>query len=199
MHVKIRGREVSAQVEPIRSGYFLRSHVNEVFGIQPGSILEVNGVSCIVKFLIDGDPGEREVWAILLTVGDRTVIDRPRLPGKIDAVPRPLRTGRVRPAGDVSHPGVTSVSNSTRWLGSSMYVCQICGGMVPPRTPAIRVIVDRRPKQYPFRHHANVFHRPDSNGKVKEHTTDDRGGVGWEIAREVLSCAACVDAMPTLE
>lgn len=74
-----------------------------------------------------------------------------------------------------------------------MYVCQICGSVVPPRTPAIRVIVCRRSKHYPFRHHANVFLRPDSNGKVKEHTTHDPGGVGWEIAREVLSCAACAE------
>lgn len=74
-----------------------------------------------------------------------------------------------------------------------MFVCQICGGIVPPRTPAIRVVTSRRPKQYPFRIHANVFYRPDSNGKVKEHKTDDPGGVGWEVAQEVLSCPACAD------
>ena len=68
MPVRIRGRRVNAQVEPIRSGYFLRSHVNEVFGIQPGSILEVDGAACVVKYLIAGDPGESEVWAILLRV-----------------------------------------------------------------------------------------------------------------------------------
>ena len=68
MCVRIRGRQVNARVEPIRSGYFLRSQVNEVFGIQPGSILEVDGFCCVVKYLITGDPGETEVWAILLPV-----------------------------------------------------------------------------------------------------------------------------------
>ncbi len=68
MYVKVRGREVNAEVQAIRDGYFLRSSVNEVFGIQPGSILEVNGSSCVVKYLIAGDRGETEVWAILLPV-----------------------------------------------------------------------------------------------------------------------------------
>ena len=76
MCVRIRGRQVNAHVEPIRSGYFLRSHVNEVFGIQPGSILEVVGSCCVVKYLIAGDPGEVEVWAILLPV--RTLQACPR-------------------------------------------------------------------------------------------------------------------------
>jgi len=33
-----------------------------------GSILEVDGHACVVKYLIAGDPGEPEVWAILLLV-----------------------------------------------------------------------------------------------------------------------------------
>jgi hypothetical protein len=74
-----------------------------------------------------------------------------------------------------------------------MFLCQLCGGVVPPRIPATRVVVNRRPKQYPFRFEANVFYRPDpkKEGKIKEHKTDDPGGVGWEIAREVLACPRC--------
>lgn len=60
MPVRIRRRQVNAQVEPIRSGYFLSSHINEVFGIQPGGILEVDGASCVVKYLIAGDPASRK-------------------------------------------------------------------------------------------------------------------------------------------
>ena len=71
MPLKVRGRRVNVHVAPIRSGYFLRGHVNEVFGIQPGSILEVDGASCVVKYLIAGDAGETEVWAILLPVSKR--------------------------------------------------------------------------------------------------------------------------------
>ena len=72
MSVRIRGREVPAEVQAIRSGYFLRSPINAVFGIQPGSIIEVNGASCVVKYLITGDPCDPEVWAILLPVRERS-------------------------------------------------------------------------------------------------------------------------------
>lgn len=72
-----------------------------------------------------------------------------------------------------------------------MFLCQLCGRVAPPRTPAARVVVIRRPKQYPFRHRANTFRRPDRDGKLKEHHTDDPGGAGWEVAREVFACPAC--------
>jgi hypothetical protein len=72
-----------------------------------------------------------------------------------------------------------------------MFVCKLCGGVVPPRTPAALVVIHRRTKQHPFRAEANVFYRPDNKGKVKEVVTDDPGGVGWEIAREVLACPEC--------
>jgi hypothetical protein len=72
-----------------------------------------------------------------------------------------------------------------------MFICQLCGGAVPPRTPAARVVTQRRPKRYPFRSRANHFTRLNENGKKKEHWTDDPGGAGWEIAAEVLACPAC--------
>ena len=80
-----------------------------------------------------------------------------------------------------------------------MFVCQICGRIVPPRTPAARIVVARRPKQYSFRHNANIYYRPDSNGKVKEHQSDDPGGVGWEIVREALACPDCAGRFPQRE
>ena len=67
----------------------------------------------------------------------------------------------------------------------------MCGGIVPPRTRAIRVVVRRRPKPYPYRSQANIIYRPDPRGKMKAHAIDDPGGVGWEIAREVLACPKC--------
>jgi hypothetical protein len=72
-----------------------------------------------------------------------------------------------------------------------MFNCQLCGATVPPRTPASRVVVRRRNKQYPFRPGANVFRRPDAQGKKKEHKSDDPGGVGWEVASEALACPRC--------
>ncbi|WP_157469507.1 hypothetical protein [Gemmata sp. SH-PL17] len=77
-----------------------------------------------------------------------------------------------------------------------MFVCQLCGATVPPRTPAARVIVTRRPKQYPFRPNANVFYRPELSGKIKEHKSNDPGGVGWEIAREAFACPTCAATGP---
>jgi hypothetical protein len=76
MSVTIRGRRVSVEVQPIRNGFFLKGHVNDVFGLQPGSILEVDGGSCVVKYLIASDPGESEVWAILMPVRTRSVESR---------------------------------------------------------------------------------------------------------------------------
>lgn len=83
-----------------------------------------------------------------------------------------------------------------RRTGSTMFVCQLCGATVPPRTPAARVITSRRPKQYPFRPNANMFWRVNDEGKHKEHKTHDPGGVGWEIAAQVLACPACAAAAP---
>lgn len=71
-----------------------------------------------------------------------------------------------------------------------MFVCQLCGVSVPPRTPVARVITRQRVKQYPHRSRANTFFRPDNDGKRKAHHTDDPGGTGWEIAAEARACAA---------
>lgn len=73
MSVRIRGHEVSAEVRPIRNGFFLRAAIHAAFGLQAGSIVEVNGATCVVKFLIPGDPCEPETWAILMPV--RRAID----------------------------------------------------------------------------------------------------------------------------
>ena len=67
-----------------------------------------------------------------------------------------------------------------------MYRCQICGGVVPAHSPAIRQVVETRRREYPFRSKANPFRK---DGKVEK--TDDPGGVGREIVREILVCQAC--------
>lgn len=74
-----------------------------------------------------------------------------------------------------------------------MFLCQLCRKIVPPRTPATRVVVNRRPKQYPFRFDANIIYVPDKKGKMKEATTNDPGGTGWEIAAEMLACPNCAN------
>jgi hypothetical protein len=44
---------------------------------------------------------------------------------------------------------------------------------------------------YPSRARANTFGRTDEKGKRKEYHSDDPGGKGQEVAREVLVCSAC--------
>ena len=72
-----------------------------------------------------------------------------------------------------------------------MFVCGFCGAVTPPRTPAVKVVTARRDVHYPFRPKANRLFRLDSSGKVKERFTDDPGGVGWGVLREVLACPPC--------
>lgn len=67
-----------------------------------------------------------------------------------------------------------------------MYRCQLCGGVVPANTPAIRQVVETRKRKYPFREKANRFSK---NGKIKE--SDDPGGVGHETVREIVVCPGC--------
>ena len=61
--------------------------------------------------------------------------------------------------------------------------------IIPAGTPAIKVAVKFRPTEYPSRPKAN---KQRIKRKVKRF--DDPGGAGYEIAKEVLSCAACADA-----
>jgi hypothetical protein len=72
-----------------------------------------------------------------------------------------------------------------------MFRCQLCQCVVPPRTAAQQVVLKRRKKRYPYRSAANTFFRINENGKRKEHQTDDPGGEGEEIVKEMLVCPDC--------
>ncbi len=71
-----------------------------------------------------------------------------------------------------------------------MFQCQLCGAVVPPRTPCHRLVVRTRPVKYPCRREVNRVVRL-VKGKRKERLTDDPGGSGQTIVREVLACPAC--------
>jgi hypothetical protein len=66
----------------------------------------------------------------------------------------------------------------------------MCQGVVPPGTPAQRVVVQRRRKVYSFRSRANLVIRWERPKRKREHR-DDPGGEGQEIVREVLACPSC--------
>lgn len=73
-----------------------------------------------------------------------------------------------------------------------MFRCKKCQCVVPPRTPAHRLIVQRRSKEYPYRSKANVVVRRTSlDKKPKKQYLDDPGGIGEETVSEVVVCPAC--------
>lgn len=77
------------------------------------------------------------------------------------------------------------------WL-DCMFRCQLCARVSPPRTPAHRLVLQTRQKKYPHRREAHLHVYLDERGKRKEKKVDDPGGVGTEIAREVVVCGECV-------
>ena len=74
-----------------------------------------------------------------------------------------------------------------------MFKCQICKTIVPPHTKATRIVVSTRVVRYPHRFDANRIRYINHAGKRKVRHVDDRGGVGREIAREVVACPACAE------
>jgi hypothetical protein len=72
-----------------------------------------------------------------------------------------------------------------------MFRCPLCQRVVPPRTPAQRLVLRRRSKVYPYRSRANTFVRTNEAGKRKEYHTDDPGGAGQEIVAEMTACPDC--------
>lgn len=72
-----------------------------------------------------------------------------------------------------------------------MFQCQICESIVPPHVKATRIVLSTRLVRYPYRDKANRIPFINHAGKRKIRLVDDRGGVGREIAREVVACPAC--------
>jgi hypothetical protein len=77
-----------------------------------------------------------------------------------------------------------------------MFRCEVCSCVVPLRTRSRRLVIASRKRDYPYRPKANIHRYLDlSSGrpKKKEKLTDDPGGIGREIVREVKVCPACAD------
>jgi hypothetical protein len=67
-----------------------------------------------------------------------------------------------------------------------MYRCQLCNRVSRPGERATKVVVERRPTEYPSRGKAQ---RARSGRRSKYQ--DDPGGAGYEIAKEAMACATC--------
>ena len=74
-----------------------------------------------------------------------------------------------------------------------MFQCQHCGNVVPPRTSAETVVVETRPRVYPWREEAQraVFR----GGRLHKPKHDDAGGRGRETIREIRVCPPCKRAL----
>ena len=67
-----------------------------------------------------------------------------------------------------------------------MYQCQQCSTAVSSKTPSYLLTVQQRKKQYPVRPKVNI-HRKEGKTKV----TDDPGGTGFEVTKEIVVCHSC--------
>ena len=67
-----------------------------------------------------------------------------------------------------------------------MYRCQLCNRVSLPGERATKVVIERRPTEYPSRSKAQ---RARSGRRSRYQ--DDPGGAGYEIAKEALACAIC--------
>lgn len=73
-----------------------------------------------------------------------------------------------------------------------MFRCQSCGQCSTPGVASVRVVLETRPKRYPFRPDVRwVFRWNKKDRKFKWEHDSDLGGVGTEIVREALVCPAC--------
>ncbi len=67
-----------------------------------------------------------------------------------------------------------------------MFVCELCGTLVPPRMKANQVVTETRARNYPARQNAQKIKR-----KKKPLYREDPGGRGWEIVTEANACQPC--------
>jgi hypothetical protein len=93
-----------------------------------------------------------------------------------------------------------------------MYYCEICQQLASPGTPSYRIVAITRPANYPYRlnaHRSPKAHRHRGVPKIltpgevrlrlkevdgKPNPTDDSGGHGYEIVKELTVCPACAAA-----
>lgn len=71
-----------------------------------------------------------------------------------------------------------------------MYRCELCNRVSRPGERASKVVIERRPTEYPSRGKAQ---RQRTGRKSKQQ--DDPGGAGYEIAKEAVACATCAEGI----
>ncbi|MEZ4473252.1 MAG: hypothetical protein R3F60_21195 [bacterium] len=74
-----------------------------------------------------------------------------------------------------------------------MYRCDLCSKVVPPGTPAERVVTDVRPTSFPTRLKCQTTGLRKHRYK-RARWRDDPGGRGHQIVAEAQVCPACARA-----
>lgn len=69
-----------------------------------------------------------------------------------------------------------------------MFICENCGKQVAEGVKATKVVILAESHVFPFRRHANTLYR---EGKVVH--TNDNGGVGLQIVKELTVGPCCAD------
>ena len=67
-----------------------------------------------------------------------------------------------------------------------MYRCKLCNRVSRPGESMTKVVLERRPAEYPSRAKAQKARV----GRKLKHS-DDPGGAGYEIAKEAITCPEC--------
>ena len=75
-----------------------------------------------------------------------------------------------------------------------MFRCGLCKDPSNCKEKAVRVVIERREKEYPFRKDANIIPLKAENGRTYYEWKDDPGGQGTEIVKEELWHSACIGA-----
>lgn len=78
-----------------------------------------------------------------------------------------------------------------------MFRCEVCNAASKPGQRCIKVLVQAENKEYPRRSKANAGYKDTSEenkGKSVYIGSEDPGGKGWEIKKEVkvIGCEECV-------
>jgi len=72
-----------------------------------------------------------------------------------------------------------------------MYACELCHSIVLTKTPSTLLTIQTCKRTYPARSKANKLLDPKHPGKHRKIFTDDPGGTGLTILKEIRVCPKC--------
>ena len=79
-----------------------------------------------------------------------------------------------------------------------MYRCEFCGKNSKPNASCHKVVEATRMHRHPFRAKVQQRWVLDKNNRYKLEWTDDPGGLGPQIVREIDACVDCAKERETV-